>query len=310
MPYQDCHYFHDAGTISFYLFPFRRQIQLMRYFILLSVLPLIASCQSKKTDYAAFKDCQDYSVPLWSKSDSVTRPVALFVFPHPDDEVVCGGAIATLKNAGWEINLLTMTRGVPGQETTRQTEWENAVRVFGFDHHHLLDLPNNTWDAVKENKLIFWNEHTDSVKKIIYQAIQQYRPSLVFTYDDVIGGYGHPEHRLTASLTKELLQEYKADSSFTPQTIYQITLTDKLEQKTLGSLESYKKGLEASASMTLPAPAIAFDIKNVWPVKREAAMAYTSQLKTLRKFFLIPAAEDTAIHYASFDREYYHVIKR
>jgi N-acetylglucosamine malate deacetylase 2 len=280
----------------------------MKFFIGLLAIPFFVCCQQSPTDYEAFKKSQNYTVPLWTKSYTNAVPVALFIFPHPDDEVVCAGTIAQLKKQGWEVNLLTLTQGNTGEEAVRSKEWEEAVKRLGIDHHTLLQLPNNPWENITKGQLVFWDQQTDSIKNIIYRDIKKYSPTLLFTYDDVLGGYGHPEHRLTAAITKDIFLGHREDSSFSVQAIFQITLAEKLETMILGRLPSYKDAIK-TAGKGLPDPTIAFDITADWPEKRNAAMAYTSQAKTLKKFFLVPPA-DTLLHYNSFDREYYLEIKR
>lgn len=58
-------------------------------------LLILFSCSDNGTDYVKFKNSQDYTVPVFT--DSFNNKTALFIFPHPDDEVVCAGTIAHLK---------------------------------------------------------------------------------------------------------------------------------------------------------------------------------------------------------------------
>lgn len=276
----------------------------MRIIYLLLLALYVSSCGQPSLNYETFEKAQDYNVPLWDKGSKRENPVALFIFPHPDDEIVCAGTIATLKQQGWKVNLLTLTQGKPEEKEIRKAEWQNAVKALAIDGSQLLDLPNNSWEDIQANKLHFWDQQMDSVRNIIYNAIKQYSPSLLFTYDEVMGGYGHPEHRLTASATHKVFEQHKDDSSFAPIAIMQITLSDQLEKALLGSLDSYKKAV-AGSGKDLPAPDIAFDITSVWPVKGKAASVYTSQYKTLRKFYLLPDQTDTTKHYSAFSREYY-----
>jgi LmbE family N-acetylglucosaminyl deacetylase len=285
------------------------KITKMKSISLLLFVPLVLSCQRTRINYEAFKQAQDYSVPLWTDDLTKIKPVALLIFPHPDDEVVCAGTIATLKQQGWEVDLLTLTQGEATEKDARKKEWQRSMNALGIDHSTLLDLPNNSWSDIVHNKIIFWNENMDSIRRIVEAAIRQYQPSLLFTYDDVLGGYGHPEHRLTAVAVKEVFEKNRQDSSFSPSAIFQSTLPQKLELAMLQNLDSYKKAVNEMGK-DLPDPSIAFDISTTWPVKRQAASSYPSQIKTLKKFYLLPEEADTVKHYAAFDREYYTVINR
>src|SRR5438045_4844773 len=106
----------------------------MKNLILFSIIILLASCKSK-VDYAAFKNCQDYTIPLWN--DDQQNKSALFVFPHPDDEIVCAGTIDQLKKNGWKISILTLTRGAKEEKETRLREWNNSCDILAFDNREL-----------------------------------------------------------------------------------------------------------------------------------------------------------------------------
>lgn len=268
---------------------------------------LFISCK-KKIDYAAYKSSQDYSIPLWK--DNQENKSALFVFPHPDDEIVCGGNIDQLKQKGWNVNLLTLTQGEKTEKEVRLKEWNRAGDILGFNNRDIYDLVNNTWDDVLKNKIEFWYNHTDSIENIISRSITKYQPSVIFTYDTALGGYGHPEHRISALAVYQLFEKHKSDSLFPVQEILQITLPEKYEQLKFASSEAYANAKKYTGNTTLPEPTVAFDIRQNWSVKSRAGSAYESQAETLRKFFLLPDPDDTISHFTTFDREYYFEIKR
>jgi LmbE family N-acetylglucosaminyl deacetylase len=272
------------------------------------MLSVLLSCSDKKTDYLKFKESQDYNVPLFE--DTFNSRAALFIFPHPDDEIVCGGTISQLKKSGWTINLLTLTQGQSNEKTIRRTEWTNAVRELSFDNFEILDLPNNSWDNVINNKITFWYNNMDSLESIIFNSIKKYKPTVIFTYDTALGAYGHPEHRISALAAYNVFQKHKSDSTFSVERILQVTLPEKEEKLMLNSAESYKNAIKLTGNKTLPDPTVAFDIFKCWNTKRKAALQYTSQSGTLKKFFLLPEIHDTTEHYRTFDREYYFEIKK
>jgi len=273
----------------------------------ISLFLFLLSCSDKKLNYETFKKTQDYTVPVFI--DDFKNKTALFIFPHPDDEIVCGGAIAELKNKGWTINILTLTQGVEGEKQTRKKEWESAVKLLKFDNYNILDLPNNKWDDVITNNITFWYDNHDSLENIIEHYISKHKPSLLFTYDTTLGAYGHPEHRLSALAAKNVFEKHRTDSLFTVKSIFQITLPEKMEQLMLGNAESYKNAIKLTGNKSLPEPTVAFNIKSNWKTKRKAASAYVSQTSTLEKFYLLPAINDTTEHYNTFDREYYFEVK-
>lgn len=269
---------------------------------------VLLSCSDKRIDYAKYKDTQDYKVPLFE--DSFKSKIALFIFPHPDDEIVCAGTITQLKKNGWTVNLLTLTQGQLDEKTLRKNEWTKAVNILAVDNYEILDLPNNSWNNVMTNNIAFWYNNTDSLEKIVYKSIQKYNPTILFTYDTALGAYGNPEHRISAVVANNVFQKHKQDTSFPVERILQITLPEKLEQLMLNSAESYKNAIKLTGNKTLPDPTVAFDILKNWSVKRNAASLYLSQEGTMKKFFLLPEIQDTTNHYKTFDREYYFEIKK
>jgi len=279
----------------------------MKTIAVLIVLLGMISC-GNSVDYAGYKQQQDYSLPLWSYEPD--NKVALFIFPHPDDEIVCAGTISRLKQTGWTINLVTLTQGEASEKAVRREEWKASVRALGIDNFELMDLPNNSWNEVMSDSIRFWYDEMDSVKQIISRSIQTWQPSVVVTYDSVFGGYGHPEHRITAQAAHAIFRAGQHDPAFPVQRILQITLPEKIEQAMLGNAPSYLHAISVTGNKTLPEPTTAVDITRYWKFKRRAALTYPSQRETLQKFFLLPDEGDTTKHYATFDREYFLEIKR
>lgn len=102
------------------------------------ILFVLISCSDKGIDYKKFIESQDYNIPLFA--DSYKNKIALFIFPHPDDEIVCAGTITQLKKNGWTVNLLTLTQGQPEEKATRGNEWSKAMKELAIDNYEILDL--------------------------------------------------------------------------------------------------------------------------------------------------------------------------
>lgn len=269
---------------------------------------LLAACtSSQKIDYASFKDCQNYSLPAFEPGKN--NKVVLFVFPHADDEIVCAGTIMFLKEKGYKTCLLTLTKGNVEEKQTRSAEWKNAAKLLKLDESEIYDLPNNKWEDVLSDKITFWYTNKDSVKNIIYRTILKHNPSLIITYDSALGGYGHPEHRISAQLVAKIFSENRNNSLFPVKQVLQITLPEKMENKMLSGSEPYLNAKKITGNTTLPEPNFAVNISQQWPIKCKAALCYESQLNTLKKFKLIPSEKDTLMHYKTFDLEYFTELK-
>jgi len=124
------------------------------------------------------------------------RPRLLGVFAHPDDETFCaGGTLAKYVAAGWEVMVVTATRGQAGQirdplVATRRTlgqvrerEFYAACEQLGVHHARVLDYMDGTLQDVDPQEL------TGAVVRII----RAFRPDVVITFGPD-GAYGHPDH--------------------------------------------------------------------------------------------------------------------
>ena len=103
---------------------------------------------------------------------SVQRRV-LVVGAHPDDiEIACGGTVAKMRDAGYEIHGLVMTQGERGgNASVRPGEARRGGEFLGLDEIRILDLPDTRL-----------HEHELEVLAAIEETIQSYKPSMVLTH--------------------------------------------------------------------------------------------------------------------------------
>lgn len=283
----------------------------MKTSIALSLLGvmLLFGCQ-RQVDYPLFTSLQDPSVPEIDLAEFANQRV-LMVFPHADDEIIAAGLTQGLIQQGCEIHLLTLGRGAQAEEVAiRKAELECSVSKQGIHQLYNPGFPTNTWDAVMADEIQFWYEERDSIKATIQAKISAFQPQVMITYDSEIGGYGHPEHRIPAEIAEELLAEYQADSTFSVETIFQITLPDPLEKELVGGKPGYANALERTGSKGLPTPDVAVDIRAHWPVKDAAAHCHVSQTDVLEKFYMRVEKGEMEKHKAAFPREYYRLLRK
>ena len=277
-------------------------------FFLMFFCSLITLAQ-KEVNYKKISELQDGSVPpLDIQVDSRTR--VLLVFPHADDEIVCGGLISWLNQKEADIHLMTLAHH-PEQEDyeTRMEELTCASEELGIREVETIGLINNSWDNVISDEIEFWYDHQDTIKWLIVEKIDRFKPEIIVTYDTEIGGYGHPEHRISAELTEAIFHEHRYEPSFPAHTILQITLPDKLEEYMIGKKQAYKLACKRTGSKGLPAPDAMLRIEDEWPRKNAAAQCYRSQYQTLKKFNMLYDPEQEVQHIKAFNREYYKVVK-
>ena len=149
---------------------------------------------------------------------SFTGARMLLVHAHPDDETINNGAtMAYYADRGAQVTLITCTRGEEGEilvpELThlassnedrlgqhREGELRDAMKVLGIKDHRFLGAPKRMWrdsgmmGAEANNRSdVFWLADIDEAAKYLIEVIEEVRPHVLVTYDE-IGGYGHPDH--------------------------------------------------------------------------------------------------------------------
>ena len=142
----------------------------------------------------------------------------LLVHAHPDDETINNGAtMALYADRGAQVTLVTCTRGeegevlVPGLShlasteqdllgSHRETELALAMKALGISDYRFLGAPSTKFRdsgmmGTEPNNRpdVFWQADLDTTAKILVDVIEEVKPHILITYDE-IGGYGHPDH--------------------------------------------------------------------------------------------------------------------
>ncbi|WP_337043070.1 PIG-L deacetylase family protein [Emticicia sp. 17c] len=254
---------------------------------------------------------QDDSVPM---AEGFSGQKVMFIFPHPDDEITSAGTLKLLDQQGIETSLITFTHGEAGgtnglvQETDplkkktalakiREKELRAVGQLLGVDNQEILDFADSGISLLPP----------DTLKKVIRQKIARYQPTVLITYDDVIGLYGHPDHRLIAQYTKEIFLAEKGSEGFPVKKLYQVTLPKPMIETAKKISASFKRNFSKNA--TLPTPTMAIKISAVGAFKKQAMLLHVSQRPTFNDmqpyFDKIPVW----IYYRIFDKEYFSEVK-
>jgi N-acetyl-1-D-myo-inositol-2-amino-2-deoxy-alpha-D-glucopyranoside deacetylase len=142
----------------------------------------------------------------------------LLVHAHPDDETINNGAtMALYADRGAQVTLVTCTRGEEGEVLVpglshlasseqdllgqhRETELALAMKALGISDFRFLGAPTSKFrdsgmmGTEPNNRTdVFWQADLDSAARILVDVIEEVKPHILITYDE-IGGYGHPDH--------------------------------------------------------------------------------------------------------------------
>ena len=109
-----------------------------------------------------------------------SRPRALVVVAHSDDEALgCGGTIAKLAAAGWEVGVVFMTDGVSArldssgdQAGIRAEASSKALTVLGAQLLRGFDFPDNQMDTVSLLR----------TTRAVEEVAREFKPQVVLTH--------------------------------------------------------------------------------------------------------------------------------
>lgn len=129
---------------------------------------------------------------------------ALGVFAHPDDaEFLCGGTVAALCAAGWEVRYVVATSGDKGTKdpamtpamlaALREAEQTAAATTLGVMECIYLRHPDG------------FLEDGPQLRGQIVRLLRRYRPDTVITWDGFRRGFNHRDHRAIGVATYDAL---------------------------------------------------------------------------------------------------------
>ncbi len=277
----------------------------MRYTIIIIFCFTLLACVNNKIDYKTLESYQDHDIPdLKKEVENISK--VLVVLPHADDEIAAAGLILYLKEKDAIVHLLTLCdHGEP-----RRGELKCSVEKIGFQKHENAGFINNKWEDIIENNIVFWRENKQEIKSVIQQKIYDFGPDALITYDSEIGATGHPEHLISAQITKDLFNENSNQNKLNPKYLFQITLPEKLENLIVAKTRLYKLTKQITKVEGMPGPNVALDIKKYWEIKNAAGFCHQSQLQILSKAYLVYDKDDKENHIKTFNKEYYKMLKQ
>lgn len=252
--------------------------------------------------------------------DTVQNKTALVLVAHDDDDCAMAGTIAQLTRKGWTIYQVSLTKHpMVGSE-------ENPASIICRGNLPLINLGDYRvgLDTMKTPYLPIPYEQMKNqfyggkLKSALIKVIQQYQPSVLFSLDDVKGGYGHPEHIYLSHLLVELLQNEEINVN----RIYQSVYTDHMEHEIVDvwlKAKMEKWGYPHASTIAnemygitgMPEPTVQINILEDAETKMKYLRSYPESVKkNLRKF--IPYYEDFSAqeYFSVFPHEYFRVIEK
>jgi LmbE family N-acetylglucosaminyl deacetylase len=283
------------------------------------LLTICFGCSPTLKDLRKFAATENY--PNDTYLDTVKNKKALIIVAHDDDDCGMCGTIAKLHNQGWTIYQysLVVNKSEPGIKTHPSEIICNGNLPIlpDRDYRNPIDTIKNQWMPVPKEYFdkIF---KIEKVKIALIKEINDFNPSVIFTLDDEIGFYGHPDHVFISQLVLDLSKT----GMIHPKRIYQFTYTPNMTKQILeiwlnerlkkwGFENSYIKAKSVYKVNGMPEPNTQINITNQAEIKMKYIRSYGEEVrKNVRKF--MPYYEDFNAndYFNTFDREFFRVIKK
>ena len=196
-------------------------------------------------------------------STSVHSNVILVIAAHPDDEVLgCGGTIARHADAGDQVQVLIVAEGATSRHQQRDRlqsadqlsvlaqAAQTAGSILGAAGVELLDLPDNRLDSLDRLDLI----------KHIEERINCYQPQVVYVHH---AGDVNVDHR---RLHEAVVTACRPTPGHPVKRLLSFEVPSSSEWQPPGSAPAFQPNWFA-------------DISVQWHRKREALLAYSSEMR-------------------------------
>lgn len=285
-------------------------------FLLFSLL----GCDENVTeeDLQIFVATETYPEDVFLENQLQKR--ALVIVAHDDDDCAMSGTIAKLTAHGWNIMQMSLQShpiGETGKNPAHFICQGNTLILPDGEYRLGNDTLKNSYLPIP-NAQIHEQFLTDKVADAIIEKVNDFKPTVIFTLDDVKGGYGHPDHIFISQLVKTLFEENKIDAERIYQSVYSDHMETEIVDKWLA--ERMKKWGYPNASdiankmygiRGMPEPTTQINIAEVAEAKMAYLRAYDESVrKNLRKFIPYYEEFDAQTYFNIFDTEYFRVIEK
>lgn len=227
------------------------------------------------------------------------------VWAHPDDEITSAGTLARLaKEEGARLVLVYMSRGEAAKNLgytaeelarLRPPEARAAGKALGAARVVVLDYPDGGLPGVD----------AALAEASIRRIIDEERPSVVVSFDERVGFYGHPDHAQVGRWVRAVVDKGLTEQNFPADRLYQATLPQSMIDIALKLVDAFRTRYPREPGKGLPAPDLAIDIPSQAASKRAVLDAHTTQVKIIAD--VQPGYDKLPgwLYYRLFDREYY-----
>ena len=257
------------------------------------------------------------SYPLDIFLKNQTNKNALIIVAHDDDAISMSGTISYLIDNGWEVRELCFYQSFENKDSIRKRDLKTASKLLGMKDVEYYDIElRKHRDTIEKPWLpIPYSDFDIAFNRIaavnhIEKIIKKNNPSVIFTLDDIMGGYGHPDHVFISKLIIEYCIQHQADSVFSVERIYQAVFDPKMNEMILKDMEAFQLAKKVYNVIQSPKPDVYVSLHGYETVKKKALLTFTTEQNSLTKIWPYYNYYPANIYFKIFDKEYYRVLKR
>ncbi|MEY3399322.1 MAG: hypothetical protein RL220_1916 [Bacteroidota bacterium] len=247
---------------------------------------------------------------------AVSNKTALIITAHDDDAVAFSGTVRQLVEDGWKVHYMTFYGNWrPEDNPVRKQEAALFSDILGISETELIDFDILKTDTVKEPwmpvqyKLFANYFRMDSLRRMIDDRVQRIKPSVIFTLDEVMGGYGHPQHVCVSKCIHQVCDTLKSHGDCPVQRIYQCVMPPSQNERIVGDLPVFRAAKEVYETEGMPLPDVEISITDCAAEKMSVMRAFESQKRNLKKFWPSYNLYPSWVYFGIFDREYFHIVE-
>jgi LmbE family N-acetylglucosaminyl deacetylase len=246
---------------------------------------------------------------------------ALIIVAHDDDMAYSAGTITRLCKSGWQIHELCFYQqgGLyfkrdSAKNPIRKESLRNAVRIQGLQGADPVDFNfRNNMETEKSYMPMPYSAFSaaykmDSLTLFIAAYIEKHKPAVIFTLDNVTGGYGHPDHVVMSQLVLDYCRKHKNDSGFSVKKIYQPVFSPSQANRVLGKMPAYVEAKKVYRSDGMPAPDVQISLGEFAKEKKHVMRTYITEQNSFKQISPYYNWYPYWIYFKIFDRDFFKVV--
>lgn len=271
------------------------------------------------------EDIRQYAAAETYPDDTLLRTIepkrAMIVLAHDDDMCALAGTASLLHRNGWKVAVVSLAK-TPERDSAQVRACRRILDTAMFVHLTPQQVRNDDetqrrgYYAIPKDSfgLIF---NTSVIADAYAACISSFKPAVIFSLDNEMGGYGHPEHVLISQLVIDLTREKRISPLYIYQSVYTRHMETRIMQRHSERMKSWgfpgdewEKAKQIYGVAGMPEPEVQIRIASEAKPKMAYLRSYDERERKTIGFF-VPEFErySAEAYFAVFDREFFRIIR-